>query len=239
MIHLSEIIHLEPISSNILSTLVRTMVTTRKKKRVNYTKVANGVDSSDDKTVSPTPTRKRSRCRKKRIAHKKKSVPQDVIVESPPPPPPALPRSVIYRIHIDLKLKASVTPVKVQFEDFNMKKDSEDCLISFFENTIDVNGIYNVVSHIISENDHVPNNAEWDSEKDCVYFCKTKRSSTDEVFKTKGKEFCEFRSNVEVREYMENYAYYPRSELKRTKVFIDVFVKLRKSKRKKESVPSY
>ena len=42
-----------------------------------------------------------------------------------------------------------------------------------------------------------------------------------------------FKNDQDVKDYMDNFAYYPKSESNKTKVYIDVFLLVRKAKRQK------
>ena len=176
---------------------------------------------------------------KPKSSHKSKtpSIPQDS-KDISPPPQPTIPRSVIYRIHANLRLKPSVTPVVVDFDNLILGDCSQDRINwvkkrCFTEGTLTAHGISNVVGDAIEGNSHILQDAEWESDQDAIYYCKSKRSSTDDVLNTRNKEFCMFGDNDDVKDYMGNYAYYPKSETNKSKVYIDVFLLLRKSKPKK------
>ena len=170
------------------------MVTTRTKKRVNYTNVAKGIDDTSDhgsKGSSKRRRRKKSlKSGKQSSSNSKKSIPQDSIANSPPPPP-SIPRSVIYRIHANFTLKPSVTPLEVQYEDFEMFGSENSIkwrkLRRFTDGALTSDGIYEVVDDVIEGKSQILQNGEWDSKKDAIYYCKNKRSSAADVLKTKNK----------------------------------------------------
>ena len=171
------------------------MVTTRTKKRVNYTNVAKGIDDfflimAVKVHQNVVVVRNRQKVVKNSSSNSKKSIPQDSIANSPPPPP-SIPRSVIYRIHANFTLKPSVTPLEVQYEDFEMFGSENSIkwrkLRRFTDGALTSDGIYEVVDDVIEGKSQILQNGEWDSKKDAIYYCKNKRSSTADVLKTKNK----------------------------------------------------
>ena len=143
------------------------MVSTRKQPRVNYSNVVNGIDDTTDHGSADST---KSRCRQKKKTkslhdskpksshNSKTSIPHDSNDNSPPPQP-TIPRSAIYRIHANLRLKPSVTPVVVDFD--NLIIDGNEDRINrvkkrcFTDGTLTANGICKVVEDAIEGNSHI------------------------------------------------------------------------------------